>query len=116
MDFWDYEYLNIPVNDDGVCVLDGNIDGNWDNVCSIKLTKEDIENIDNLINALNSSFGILIDLREEERLLHPHLQSALIIAEKHYKEASEDEKTSIQKVIDAINMAIEFRTFVEFDL
>lgn len=116
MDFWDYKYLNIPINDDGVFVLDGNIDGDWDNVYSIKLTKEDIENIDNLINVLNSSFGILIDLCEEERLLYPNLQPALIIAERHYTEASGGVKLSIQKVIDAINTAIGFKTFVEFDL
>ncbi len=116
MDFWDYKYLNIPINADGVCVLDGNIDGNWDNVCSIKLTKEDIENLNNLINVLNLSFGILIDLSEEERLLYTNLQPALIIAERHYKEAPDDAKLSIQKVIDAINAAIGFKTFVEFDL
>lgn len=50
MDFWDYKYINIPIDDDGVHELDSANDLEWFNVCGIKLTKEDIDNISPLRN------------------------------------------------------------------
>lgn len=116
MNFWDFEYLNIPMNNNGIFELDNVYDEKWKNVYSIQLTKEDVENIDSLINDFNSTFNIIIDLAEEEQLLNENLQPALILAKKRFEVASDKVKPSIQKVIDAINKAIEYNTFVEFDL
>ena len=116
MNFWDYEYLNIPINSNGVCELNGNSDLEWKDVFSIKLTRNDVENMSNLINDFNSTFDILIDLSEEERLENENLKSALAIAEKHHAIAPNEIRPSLQKVIVAITKAIEFNTFVEFDL
>ncbi len=116
MDFWDYEYLNIPINYDGVRELDSSSDSKWCNVYSIKLTKEDVNNVFRLFLAFNSAFGIIIDIAEEERILNPDLTEALSIARKYYDDATDDVKPSVKKVIDAINAALKYNTFVEFDL
>ena len=116
MDFWDFEYLNIPMNKDGIFELDNVYDEKWENVYSIQLTKEDVKNIDKLINDFNSAFNIIIDLAEEERLVNENLQPALVLAKKSFETVSDKVKPSIKKVIDAINKAIEYNTFVEFDL
>ena len=116
MDFWDYEYLNVPMNKDGIFELDNVYDEKWKNVYSIQLTKEDFENIDNLINDFNSAFNIIIDLAEEERLANENLQPALVLSKNRFEVAPDKIKPSIKKVIDAINKAIEYNTFVEFDL
>jgi hypothetical protein len=116
MDFWNFEYLNIPMNDNGVFELDNIYDGKWENVFSIQLTKQDIENTTGLINDFNSAFNIIIDVAEEERLLNKDLRTALEIANKRFITSSDKAKPSIQKIINAIKKAIEYNTFVEFDL
>ncbi len=116
MSIWDYEYLNIPLNDNGVRELDCCSDSDWHDVYSIRLIEEDIDNILHLINIFNAKFDILIDLAEEERLENINLKESLSIAERLYEEASNEKKPSIQKVIEAINVALEHNTFVEFDL
>lgn len=116
MGLWDHEYLNIPMNDKGVQELDGCTDSGWHDVYSIKLMEEDLDNILHLINVFNATFDILIDIAEEERLITADLKEALSIAKKYYDDASDDVKPSVQKVIDAINVALEHNTFVEFDL
>lgn len=116
MGFWDCRYLNVPMNEKGVLELDRTSDDNRPNVFSIQLTKEDIANIDNLVNDFNSTFGIIIDFAEDERLLNGNLLPALVLAKKRLETSPKETKRSIQKILDAINKAIEFNTFVEFDL
>lgn len=111
--------MNVPMNQAGIEEYE-NYEEDMKNVKTFELSENEF-NIANkkggLFKKFNEAFGIIIDYSEEERIEREDLNEAILIAEKEKSHAeSQDEITTMDKVIDSLRYAKECETFWEIEV
>ena len=102
-------YFYITKNEQGVKDLDYG-DTIKEHLLQIPIKYEDINNLYDLIFALNDKLSLLIDVDEDEFIENDKLPTALKIAEEFYeKETDPEKKKSISIFVSVMKKAIELK-------
>lgn len=112
-------YINAPLNIKGLDELEGGYEEMPD-VYTEELTDEEYMKLrvsrHSLFDELDKKFDILIDVCEEERILHSQLKEAMqIVSKKKEKTTDLVERSGLEKVFRVLEKALVAGYFVEFD-
>ena len=111
-------YINVPLNDVGVQEFE-TYDEDMENVKTFELSEEEymlLRNPGGLFERFDKSFGILIDVCEEERINLSDIDKALEIVDSIPQKRTDVFKTAIGKVKESLSLAKESQTFWEIDI
>ena len=106
----------IPKNKQGDKELEQGVE-NEENTVFITLSEEEDDSLFHVYNDLNKELDIIIDTYEEEYIYAKDASKALKIVRKYTKEPeSELQASALEKLIAALEAAIEYDTFLELAL
>jgi len=106
-------YIQVPMNVAGIIELDS-CEEAFCNVQTFELSAKEIEPLVDLFQVLNSTYGLLIDEYESERLPAENVPGALAIAHDFLCKHNEA-RPAVNRLIAALQLAKELRMPVEFD-
>ena len=108
-------YIQVPLNAEGLKELDS-CDEELKNVQTFELSELETDNLMDLFHKFNSSFDLLIDRYENERLPSNNVSNALVIANDYLKIMKHSlEINATRRVIEALNLAEKLNMPIDFD-
>ena len=112
-------YVNVPLNDSGIEEFESCAE-EMPNVYTEELSEEEYKVLrkpNGLFQLFDQTFGIIIDVCEEERIEKNQVEKAIELAENRLKKIKNPiEISAINKMLQALIVARESETFCEIDI
>ena len=108
-------YINVPLNEEAMKAYDYMQEP--DNMFSIELTEEEFQELDaGLFHDLNRELSVMIQFCEDERIETEQIEQALHIARIRLAVSTRArEKSGLEKVLQALQIAQRAKTYLAFD-